>query len=80
MQSLYDSAFERIRSMWIRSVMFVVQPVFQRILPDPYTENGNVRVDAKSAHVSRVTMTEIISPAHCNIKVSVFYVVTIIIQ
>ncbi|KAG2206609.1 hypothetical protein INT46_004857 [Mucor plumbeus] len=64
--SLYDSAFDSIRSMWIRSVMFVTQPVFQRLLPDPYTEAGNVRVDKKPAHVSRVTMTEIISPAQCN--------------
>ncbi|CEP11123.1 hypothetical protein [Parasitella parasitica] len=46
--------------------MFVTQPVFQRLLPDPYTEAGNVRVDKKPAHVSRVTMTEIISPAQCN--------------
>ncbi|KAK4519781.1 uncharacterized protein ATC70_010023 [Mucor velutinosus] len=64
--SLYDSAFESVRSMWIRSVMFVTQPVFQRLLPDPYTEAGNVRVDRKPAHVSRVTMTEIVSPAQCN--------------
>ncbi|KAL0141838.1 HotDog domain-containing protein [Mucor lusitanicus] len=64
--SLYDSAFESVRSMWIRSVMFVTQPVFQRLLPDPYTEAGNVRVDKKPAHVSRVTMTEIVSPAQCN--------------
>lgn len=68
--SLYDSAFESIRSMWIRSVMFVTQPVFQRLLPDPYTEAGNVRVDKKPAHVSRVTMTEIISPAQCNMLVN----------
>jgi hypothetical protein len=49
--------------------MFVAQPVFQRLLPDPYTEAGNVRQDAKPAHSSRITMTEIISPAQCNIKV-----------
>lgn len=49
--------------------MFVTQPVFQRLLPDPYTEAGNVRVDKKPAHVSRVTMTEIVSPAQCNMMV-----------
>lgn len=67
--SVYDSAFEHVRSMWIRSVLFVTQPVFQRLMPDPYTQAGNVRVDAKPAHASRITMTEIISPAQCNIKV-----------
>ncbi|KAG2204828.1 hypothetical protein INT47_004103 [Mucor saturninus] len=66
--SAYDSAFEHVRQMWIRSVLFVTQPVFQRLMPDPYTQAGNVRVDAKPAHASRITMTEIISPAQCNIK------------
>jgi hypothetical protein len=66
---LYDSAFDTVRSMWIRSVMFVTQPIFQRLLPDPYTKAGNVRVEAKPAHESRITMTEIISPAQCNMKV-----------
>lgn len=68
--SIYDTAFEQVRSMWIRSVMFVTQPVFQRLLPDPYTKAGNVRLDAKPAHASRITMTEIISPAQCNSKVN----------
>ncbi|KAI9483477.1 MAG: HotDog domain-containing protein [Benjaminiella poitrasii] len=68
LDSIYNSAFESIRSMWIRSVLFITQPVFQRLLPDPYTEAGNVRVNAKPANNSRVTMTEIISPAQCNIK------------
>jgi hypothetical protein len=67
--SFYDSAYEQIRSMWIRSVLFITQPVYQKLLPDPYTEAGNVRVDEKPAHASRITMTEIISPAQCNIKV-----------
>lgn len=69
--SAYDSAFEHVRQMWIRSVLFVTQPVFQRLMPDPYTQAGNVRVDAKPAHASRITMTEIISPAQCNIKVMI---------
>lgn len=69
---VYDSAFDTVRSLWIRSVMFITQPIFQRLLPDPYTNAGHVRVGAKPAHESRITMTEIISPAQCNMKVRLF--------
>ncbi|RCH79829.1 hypothetical protein CU098_002192, partial [Rhizopus stolonifer] len=44
------------------------QPLFQRLLPDPYTTAGNVRVNSKPAHESRVTMTEFISSSQCNLK------------
>lgn len=53
----------------------MTQPVFRKLLPDPYTENGHVREESKPAHESRVTMTEIISPAQCNLKVKDYEIV-----
>ncbi|KAG0164609.1 Acyl-coenzyme A thioesterase 12 [Apophysomyces sp. BC1034] len=40
----------------------------RRLLPDPYTDAGNVRVISKPSYESRVTMTETVSPAHANVK------------
>ncbi|KAG1474644.1 hypothetical protein G6F56_000240 [Rhizopus delemar] len=68
MPSFINSAFEQIRSLWIRTILYITQPIFQRLLPDPYTKAGNVRVDTKPAHASRITMTEIISPDQCDLK------------
>ncbi|KAI8992248.1 HotDog domain-containing protein [Pilobolus umbonatus] len=59
---------EKAKKIWMKGVMTVAQPVVQRLLPDPYTEAGQIRMDGKAAHVSRVTMTEIITHAQCNIK------------
>ncbi|KAG1153031.1 hypothetical protein G6F37_000007 [Rhizopus arrhizus] len=68
MPSFINSAYEQIRSLWIRTILFITHPIFQRLLPDPYTKAGNVRVDTKPAHASRITMTEIISPDQCDLK------------
>jgi hypothetical protein len=71
MPSFINSAYEQIRSLWIRTILFITHPIFQRLLPDPYTKAGNVRVDTKPAHASRITMTEIISPDQCDLKVHI---------
>ncbi|ORE05884.1 Thioesterase/thiol ester dehydrase-isomerase [Rhizopus microsporus var. microsporus] len=68
MPSFVRSAFEQIRDLWIRTIVFITSPIFQRLLPDPYTKAGNVRDNTKPAHVSRVTMTEIISSQQCDLK------------
>ncbi|KAG2225866.1 hypothetical protein INT45_007110 [Circinella minor] len=65
---LFTSVYELIRTLWVKFIFFIAEPIFPLLLPDPYTRAGNVRVEAKPAHESRVTMTEIISPHHCNVK------------
>ncbi|KAL1933557.1 hypothetical protein VTP01DRAFT_7647 [Rhizomucor pusillus] len=62
------TAYETIRELWLRALIFVTRPIVLRLLPDPYTEAGNVRVASKPTHASRVTMTEIIAAHHCNVK------------
>ncbi|KAI8148796.1 HotDog domain-containing protein [Fennellomyces sp. T-0311] len=64
----FSSVFEFIRNLWVKVVLFIAEPIFPLILPDPYTRAGNVRVDSKPTHESRVTMTEIIAPHHCNVR------------
>lgn len=64
------TAYETIRELWLRALIFVTRPIVLRLLPDPYTEAGNVRVASKPTHASRVTMTEIIAAHHCNVKVA----------
>lgn len=65
------AAFELIKSIWLRKVLYLTRPIMSRLLPDPYTQAGNVRVASKPAHESRVTMTEIIAHHHCNTRVIV---------
>ncbi|KAI9029939.1 HotDog domain-containing protein [Phycomyces nitens] len=55
-------------SIWAKVVYFVSQTLLRFILPDPYIEAGNIRVNEKPMYESRVTMTEIISPAHASLK------------
>ena len=65
----FTRAYELIRTLWVKIVFFIAEPIFPLLLPDPYTRAGNVRVEAKPAHESRITMTEIIAPHHCNVRV-----------
>ncbi|KAI9499649.1 HotDog domain-containing protein [Zychaea mexicana] len=64
----FIKAFDLIRNLWLRVILFIAAPVFPYLLPDPYTQAGNVRDESKPAHESRVTMTEIIAPHHCNVR------------
>ncbi|ORX53986.1 Thioesterase/thiol ester dehydrase-isomerase [Hesseltinella vesiculosa] len=60
------SAFEAIRAIWIRAFLYITEPVFSRLLPDPYTNAGHTRVPSKLMKESKVTMTEIVTSSHCN--------------
>ncbi|CAO3595438.1 unnamed protein product [Absidia cylindrospora] len=63
----FQTAFQTIRTLWLKAFLFVTEPVFRFLLPDPYTNAGNKRVEKKLVHQSKVTMTEIVTAAHVNI-------------
>ncbi|KAI9311684.1 HotDog domain-containing protein [Dichotomocladium elegans] len=66
--AIFIRAFELIRSLWLRTILFIVSPFMPRLLPDPYLAAGHERVQSKPVHESRITMTETIFPQHCNAK------------
>ncbi|KAI8060223.1 HotDog domain-containing protein [Gongronella butleri] len=61
-----QSAFDTLRALWVRAFLYITNPIFTRLLPDPYTNAGNIRATSKLTRESRVTMTEIVTSAHCN--------------
>ncbi|KAJ8663899.1 hypothetical protein O0I10_000174 [Lichtheimia ornata] len=65
---ILSTAFELIRSLWLKTLLFVARPLIPRLLPDPYIAAGHERVASKPVHQSRVTMTEILAAQHCNAK------------
>lgn len=71
---ILSNAFELIRSLWLKTLLFVARPLIPRLLPDPYIAAGHERVASKPVHQSRVTMTEILAAQHCNAKVSDMFV------
>ncbi|CAO3639910.1 unnamed protein product [Cunninghamella blakesleeana] len=60
------TAFESIRALWLRAFLYISNPIFKLLLPDPYTNAGHERVTTKYMHESRVTMTEIVTSSHVN--------------
>ncbi|KAI8327454.1 HotDog domain-containing protein [Blakeslea trispora] len=62
------SIYDTVRNKCVEAFVFISQPIFQRMLPDPYTTAGHERVSSKPAHESRVTMTELVHASHCNLK------------
>ncbi|CAM0138809.1 unnamed protein product [Umbelopsis sp. WA50703] len=63
-----ENALTRARNYTTETFLTVFGPVISRFLPDPWTEAGNERVTEKPAYLSRVTMTEVISPSHADTK------------
>ncbi|KAI8582160.1 hypothetical protein K450DRAFT_269617 [Umbelopsis ramanniana AG] len=63
-----ENVLTRMRNYSTETFLNVFGPVISRFLPDPWTEAGNERVAEKSAFLSRVTMTEFISPSHADTK------------
>ncbi|GAB5593255.1 hypothetical protein Unana1_08155 [Umbelopsis nana] len=63
-----DNVFLRARNYSTDTFFSVFGPVISRFLSDPWVEAGNERVAEKPAYLSRVTMTEVISPSHADTK------------
>ncbi|KAJ2956924.1 hypothetical protein NQZ79_g7284 [Umbelopsis isabellina] len=67
-ESTDENALSRARNYTTETFLTFFGPVISRFLPDPWTEAGNERMTEKPAYLSRVTMTEVISPNHADTK------------